>query len=410
MKSLYVIVVLLISPVLALVGATRDDSLMVKKVEAITEVVKKQYAPDKRTALFNTEFPSLNPLTVKVETTDKKALTLFKSLLEKDKIQASIEDEVLPSADLEGRVYGVANLSVCNNRLTPANSAEMVSQTLLGTPVEILKRERGYYLVRTPDRYISWVDDSGIAAMDMDVFNRWKRANKIVFTADYGHSYNQPGADALRVSDLVAGNILELKGSENGFYKVAYPDGRTAYVAKSQATLFNEWVSRPNPDAAKILNTAKTLLGVPYLWGGTSVKGVDCSGFTKTSYYLNGIILARDASQQALTGEKVDIYDSDTVSIAKCLSNLKAGDLLFFAGGLTRGGNPRVTHTAIYIGNGEFIQSAGMVKISSLLKNAPNYDGGHSRGLVSARRVLTAIGTDGVSRIDHHDLYKTELK
>src|SRR5690606_14413521 len=94
---------------------------------------------------------------------------------------------------------------------------------------------------------------------------------------------------------------------------------------------YKQWVSRPNPDAAQILTTAKTLIGTPYLWGGTSMKGVDCSGFTKTCFFLNGIILPRDASQQALIGEAVDIYEGDTVNLAKSLKNLQAGDLLFFA-------------------------------------------------------------------------------
>lgn len=94
------------------------------------------------------------------------------------------------------------------------------------------------------------------------------------------------------------------------------------------------------------------MTGVPYLWGGTSVKGVDCSGMVKTAYFAGGIVIARDASQQALTGER----------LARRRPRCLKGDLIFF-------GNPasgRVTHVAMYLGEGRFIHSAGRVKINSL--------------------------------------------
>ena len=111
--------------------------------------------------------------------------------------------------------------------------------------------------------------------------------------------------------------------AEDGiFYKVNYPDGREAFVKKDEAKLFNEWYNSLNPTGETILNTAYRFMGIPYLWGGTSTKGMDCSGFTKTVYFLNGIILSRDASQQVNTGELVDTKDG--------WKNLQAGDLLFF--------------------------------------------------------------------------------
>ncbi|MNX97207.1 Gamma-D-glutamyl-L-lysine endopeptidase [compost metagenome] len=198
---------------------------------------------------------------------------------------------------------------------------------------------------------------------------------------------------------------MKLVGKEKRFYKIAYPDGRTAYIPVKSAQNYKQWLSRPNPDAAQILATAKTLIGTPYLWGGTSVKGVDCSGFTKTCFFLNGIILPRDASQQALIGEPVDIYEGDSVSLIKCLKNLKAGDLLFFAAAKGKSANPRVTHTAIYMEDGQFIQSAGMVRINSLVPSAPDYSFGQSPTLVGARRILNGIGTTQITRIDQHELY-----
>ena len=121
-------------------------------------------------------------------------------------------------------------------------------------------------------------------------------------------------------------------------------------------------------------------------------------------------MLPRDASQQALVGEEVDIYDNDTVNMTKCMKNLQTGDLLFFGRINTRISKQKITHTAIYIGNGQFIQSAGFVRISSLLSDSPIYDDYQSRALVCARRMITAIGTKEVSRIDQHPFYNTGNK
>nr|WP_305121185.1 C40 family peptidase [Pedobacter xinjiangensis] len=320
-------------------------------------------------------------------------------------ISATVLESLLPSNALQGKVYGVATLSVCNSRFEPDHTAEMATQVLLGTPVEILKKERGYYLVRTPDNYISWTDDAGIEAMTSEEFTEWQSADRVVYTSQYGHAFSKPSGNSSPVSDVVAGNILKVLGRKKKYYRVSYPDQRIAYIPVKDAAKYNNWVSRPNPQAFNILNTATSLIGIPYLWGGTSVKGFDCSGFTKTCYYLNGIILARDASQQVLSGEQVDIFESDTVNLTKALKNLKAGDLLFFAAGKHKVDKPRVTHTAIYMGEGKFIQAAGLVRINSLVSGDPDYDEFQTRTLVNAKRILTSIGKPAITRVDEHPFY-----
>lgn len=386
-----------------------QDSTAIKKVNELITAVQKKYAPDKRTAIFKAALSSNTPSAITLETTEPAAKAELESLLVRENLKISIESVVLPSSKLEGKIYGVANLSVCNNRTTPDNAAEMATQMLLGTPVDVLKKERGYYQVRTPDRYISYTDDAGVTLMDEETFNSWKSAPKVVFTDDYGYSYQQPSEKALRVSDLVSGSILKLLGKEKAFYKVGYPDGRIAYISTKSAQDFKSWAARPNPTADQILQTAKTMIGVPYLWGGTSIKGMDCSGFTKTSYFLNGIILPRDASQQALVGEQIDIFEGDSVSMEKAMKNLRAGDLLFFAAGKVRAAaKPRVTHTAIYIGDGIFIQAAGLVRINSMKPDAANYDDFQTRTIVGARRMLTAVGQPEVTRVDQHKYYQAK--
>lgn len=387
--------------------ASATDSV---KVQEIINIVQKKYAPDKRVAYFKVRYTSKEPLVLNVETTEHAALIEMRSLIEAGKVQATIKETLLPSKDLNGLDWGIANLSVSNNRFAPSHSAEMATQVLLGTPVQILKKEQRYFLIRTPDNYLSWTEDAGIAEMDKKSYLKWLEADKVVFTALYGQAYSSPSENSVPVSDLVAGNILKLIGQENNFYKVSYPDNRIAYVPVKNATGYKKWISKPNPSADAILSTAKTLVGIPYLWGGTSVKGLDCSGFTKTAYFLNGVILPRDASQQVLYGEAVDIYKADTVNIDACLQNLKPGDLLFFAARKNKVPNARITHTAIYMGEGKFIQAAGLVRINSFLPNAADYDGDYTKTLVSARRMLSAIGTPEITRIDKHPFYSSSTK
>lgn len=368
----------------------------------IANAIQKKYAPDKRSVYFNVRFKADS---VFVESTSQQAITSFENSFpaaEKAKLIASL----LPAQHLNGQVYGVTTISVANNRSQPFHGAELMTQTLLGTPIQILKKQGGFYLVKSPDGYLAWTDGGSIALMDGAKFKAWQAAKKIVFIADYGHAFTAASNSAARVSDLVAGNILKFISANGAFTKVGFPDGREAYVPTEQLTDYTTWVKRPLPTADAILKTAQTLVGVPYLWGGTSIKGVDCSGFTKTAYFLNGVIIPRDASQQALVGQALDVLQNDSISVEKCLKNLKPGDLMFFSAAKRRGINGgRVSHTAIYMGDGQFIQSAGMVKISSILPTAANYDEYQSKTLVGARRMLTEVGKPEITKVENHNWY-----
>ncbi|WPU95536.1 C40 family peptidase [Mucilaginibacter sabulilitoris] len=398
-------IVLLLLKVSFSVQATPTDSLTVQRAQQIIYAVKQKFAPDKRTEVANIQLISTSPLIFGVETTKPSLINEIRTALADSSVNAEIKADTLPDKALHGKIYGLANLSVTNNRAMPANAAEMVTQMLLGTPVTVIKKQRGYYLVRTPDGYLSWVEGSGVAPMDKVAFETWQKSLKIIYTAQYGHAFEQPTRVALPVSDLVSGDILQVIDQQKGFYKVIFPDQREGFVLKKETENFNKWLQMPNPNADQILTAAKTLIGVPYLWGGTSIKGVDCSGFTKSCYFLNGIIIPRDASQQALAGEEVDIYDADTVSMDKCLKNLKPGDLLFFSSGMSQGKQAKITHTAIYMDNGQFIQSAGFVKISSLVPQAANNDVHSLKRLVKARRMLTTIGKADIFRVSNNSYY-----
>ncbi|MDO4702999.1 C40 family peptidase [Tannerella sp.] len=298
-----------------------------------------------------------------------------------------------PSVAMGERTYGVVTLSVASIRTQGRYPAEMATQALLGTPVRILERHDGWLRIQTPDNYTGYTKSGNVTEMNAATFTAWTDTPKIIFLAHHGFAYSRADRKSPPVSDLVAGNMLRLEGKTGAFYRISYPDGRTAFVLKGEAQPVDEWLKRINLTAESILATAQSFMGVPYLWGGTSSKAMDCSGLVKTVFFLHGLILQRDASQQCVTGEQIDITNG--------YGNLRPGDLLFF--GKSR---DRIRHVGIYMGNDEFIHEATQVKVGSLNPSASNYDALNASEFVRACRIIGAREWPGISTIKNNSYYQ----
>ncbi len=300
-------------------------------------------------------------------------------------------------AKAENPGYGIVNLSVINLRVVPLFSSEMGTQALLGTPVPILEKDHGWYKLMTPDGYIAWTTDESVKKMSLPEYHTWNQSPKLIIRSYFSVLRSKPSENSDIVSDVVLGDIVRYQGKTGKYFKILLPDGRNAYLLKSSPSPLKQWFISHQPSAKNIISMAKQFIGFPYLWGGTSVKGMDCSGFTKTCFYLNGVLLARDASQQAQTGEKIDITPN--------LIKLQPADLLFF--GSIKEGKKQISHVAIYIGNGYFIHSSGTVHISSLKSGNIRYDAYNAGRLLYARRILTRINKDsGIISIQKHPFYR----
>lgn len=267
------------------------------EVVALTDSLKQKYAPDGRVALFKTDYTfDGKRVMLRGETTSPSAKAELVAALSKAGYEVMDCLKVLPDeAALEGKTYGIINLSVASLRVQPDYSSEMMTQALLGMPVRVLERD-GWYRIQTPDDYIAWTHRVSVLPVTREELTAWNRAEKVVVTSHYAFVYSQPDRRSQTVSDIVAGNRLKLEGTKGGFYRVSYPDGRQGYVEKSAALPEKEWRKSLKQDAASIIRTAHTLMGVPYLWAGTSSKGVDCSGFVRTVLFMHDIIIPRDAS------------------------------------------------------------------------------------------------------------------
>jgi gamma-D-glutamyl-L-lysine dipeptidyl-peptidase len=403
MKKIILAFLIVGSFALMAVGPTTPRKNSPKRIKAdssITQIIESytaRFAPDKRTAIFQIDaFKQNNQLILTGRTNLFGAKSFLIDRLKVDKIPIVDEIKTLPEAELEDKVYGLVEVSVCNIRYSPKHAGEMASQALMGTPLRILEKEdNGWLLVQTPDQYISWVDRGAITMMNKDQMERWKSAQKVIYTRAYGSVYSEANEESATVSDMVAGCVLELLEEQNDFFKVQFPDFRQGYLSKREAVIYNQWLAGLNASEENLVKTSKRLMGVPYLWGGTSFKGVDCSGFTKTVYFLNGILLPRDASQQVSVGETIDKTGN--------WSELKAGDLLFF-GEKREDGSERVVHVAMWIGNSEYIHASDKVRVNSMMATAANYDEYNAKRYLRAKRILKT-GMAGVGVLKESVVY-----
>ena len=353
-----------------------SENLAQKHIDAL----QKEIAPDKRVVVFQLEaYQNNDTYILKGETDQPKGLEILLDSLTANNISFIDSVIVLPSAELRDKTRGVINISVANLRSNPKHSAELATQATLGTVVNVLKKKDGWYYIQTPDKYLAWVDAGGIALMKEQEIKNWEATHKVIYTKTYGHAY--AGTDTKEiVSDLVAGNLLEVLKHTDTFYKVRFPDGREAYVSHAESATYEDWLAGLENSTDALVATSKRFMGVPYLWGGTSTKGMDCSGFTKTIYFLNGMIIPRDASQQVHTGKPID--DTGNFEL------LERGDLLFFGTKATDAKKEKVVHVGMWIGNNEFIHASDMVRVSSVDKEAKNYDQHNVNRYLRTKRIL----------------------
>lgn len=396
MKQKYILISLLILFAPCAHILAQDSTTITSAVTALGDSMKKRFAPDRRVAIFDIKYQiEGQSVTLQGSTTSAEA---HRALLQGlNSLQCSVTDHIveLPDTNTVGNTsWGVINVSACNLRGAADYDAGQSTQAILGMPVKVLRHE-GWLQVQTPDEYISWVLPASVVRMTKAQVHEWNTARQVVVTAIYGFVYSQADTRSQTVSDVVAGNRLKLLGEDRQFYYVAYPDGRRGYLSKNAAQDVVTWRKNLHNDAASILTTAKTLTGIPYMWGGTSTKGVDCSGFVRTALFMHDIIIPRDASQQALKGQRINILPD--------FSNLLPGDLLFFGKHDTK----RVQHVGFYMGHGKFIHSLGWVHISSFNPQDKDYDEYDLKRLLFASRFLPFINREkGLLTTDRNSFYK----
>jgi len=347
--------------------------------------VKDQYAPDSHLAIFNVgaqRHGSELVLTGEVDRAEARLAAV--RAVERTGARVTDRIQVLPELGLGEQVWGISCLSVATGRLGPDHKAEMGTQVLMGDVVRVWKRSTNvvfaWYLAQSRDGYLSWLEQGTFVRCTRDQVEAWERGPLLIVTVCAERILERPQPDAQPVSDVVLCDLVRKTGEEGDWFKVELPDQRAGCLPKQAAQDYAAWKQARRPTADNIERTARRFLGRPYLWGGTSPSGLDCSGFTRLVFFLNGIDLQRDSSEQARQGSAVPL-DPD-------LSQLRKGDLIFFGHRAHRGQPQRIVHVGIYLGDKLFIHSSERIRISSLDPDSPLHDDFRIRTLLCARRVL----------------------
>lgn len=234
--------------------------------------------------------------------------------------------------------YGICHLSVVPCRFEPSDRSEMVTQLLFGETIKLYEEKKGNWRrIKTAfDDYDCWVDKKQITEISIEEFESIN-ANSKVLSAELIHVIQNKTTEEL--IPIVLGSFLpNYKNNKVSFGKIDFFfDGSVFDNTKKNCK-------------NKLIENAYLYLNSPYLWGGRSPLGIDCSGFTQLLYKLNGVQLPRDASQQAKIGQTLSFVEES-----------EAGDLAFFD---NEEGN--IIHVGMVLENNRIIHASGKVRIDRL--------------------------------------------
>lgn len=307
----------------------------------------------------------------------------------------------------------VVGLSSVYMRQQPDYESALETQELMGTVVEIVA-EKGYWReIVSPQPYRAWVTEKALVEFSDEQIKEYEAAPKLFYTGLYGHVYERPSLKSKTICDLVGGDLLRsVRGRLSGRWtEVMLPSGELGFVLTRDLALHNgfrsvkmdeEYSEFIAPDVKEaVIDEAMKMLGSPYLWGGMTAKGVDCSGLVRIAHIMNGILLPRNASQQVRCGQQIsvsfvaefwdeDVRNSRSDDFKKEMSlrvkNLKRGDLVFFGTPASEPkGKARITHVGIYLGEGRIIHSSHMVRVNSLIPGEEDFYENSHRLLAAVR-------------------------
>ena len=251
---------------------------------------------------------------------------------------------------------------------------------LVGESVRILEERSSWSLVRAErDGYIGWTRTAALHACDRKTMRAYRKSTNVLVRAGLARGFDRPSNTAQQVGTLPFGVALPLIETRRSWAALRLPDDRVWWVKESDVLHLSV---RPKSNAAGIaftLDLIKPFVGTPYLWGGRSPYGYDCSGLAQTFWGFMGVSIPRDADQQFRAGKIVK-------------GTPRPGDLLFFGGDdsdLSDARHQRITHVVISLGGDELIHANGgswNIATNSLNPASPIYRADLRESLVGARR------------------------
>lgn len=283
---------------------------------------------------------------------------------------------------------GVVTANVLNLRQGPSISNNILGKLIKGESLEVIEHQGDWIKVKTKVGTEGWVSSTYV---DVNAVTTGSKSGYV--SASVLNFRSQPVIGNNVLNQLQNGTALTILSEQSGWYKVRTISGTEGWVSSEYVKLDNgsvtvsrgtmesrtqaqsESISQTSLNEAlssKIISYANGLLGTPYVWGGTSPKGFDCSGFVYYVFSAFDIKLNRVSRDQALQGTAVQ------------KSELREGDLVFFD---TNGTRQTINHVGIYIGSGKFIHASSGKSANAVVISDLN-TGFYAQNYMRARRVI----------------------
>lgn len=357
-----------------------SDEQIVQQAEEIIFDLQREYKFDPRETVFTvSKTASSGKLVLEGKTSDRRMkeeliarLSRIEGVTVEDKI------ELLPSRSLGDRIYGVVKVPVLNLGEEPgrAEGKSTVTQARMGDVVMLLEEYDGWYRVRMEDGYLGWADGSKLWIADKPSLDGYLSGRFALVVSKMAVPLSGIGGRRVFDRNLVQGTTLPLISLEGNWARLMLPGGGEVYVRAEDIREFpsREEVFSEKRDASYVIAVAKQYVGLPYLWGGTTAYGYDCSGFTQFCFRMGGYFLRRDADMQFEQGEPI-----------RDRKDLRPGDLVFF-----ETYKPGPSHVGIYLGDMKFIHagSSSGVTVNSFDPNDPAYSKILDKKYLGAHRII----------------------
>ena len=327
---------------------------MVHALHQIIAELLRERGLDRRTCYTHVAPVPPDGATVEVQCSDAAVADELQRRLSQRADAENARVHTLPLPNLPELMLAVTGVG--DVRREPAHASELVSQVIYGDTVAPLKSEGEWTLVRLQDGYIGWIRDWYLRP--------WSHAQRDAFAARAAHRIRSnhatvlasPEAGAAPVAQLVVGTPVSVTHpAARGWLAVDLPDGRAGFVRKSEL----EKVARRRPTPDRLAQTGLRFVGTPYLWGGNTPNGFDCSGLVQRVFGLYGVVLPRDSDMQARIGRERPTDGP---------SGVEPGDLVFF--GRAR---ESITHVGLVLPDRTFLHAYGQVVVNSLDPSHPLY-------------------------------------
>jgi cell wall-associated NlpC family hydrolase len=248
--------------------------------------------------------------------------------------------------------------TVENMYSAPALDKDVVSQATLGQIVAVLDTRGPFRRIETPDHYRGWIRAAALLHYLGPAAPRYASKGPVAEVVNLmANVYREASVTSARPkTQAPLGARLEVMGAvKEGWHRVRLPDGESGFVQAGDVRLANAADKRTRGSETELVANARRFLGVPYLWGGMTAHGLDCSGLMSLVFRVNGVELLRDADLQ---------FDDPSLQMVE-RADLRSGDLVFF-------GKKKVTHVGLYVGDGRFLSAttyvAPIVQESGLLE------------------------------------------